>query len=74
MGLFTERQYKTLIDKISEGRLIDNMYDIGKYLICNRDGKTWTKDPDAGKFRENIIRMMGDVENSFRKNGYRFYR
>ena len=74
MGLFTEQQYQTLMDKIAEGRLIDNMYDIGKYLIRKRDGIAWNKTPEALNFRENIKRMVGDTEKYFQDEGYRFYK
>jgi len=73
MGIFTRQQYLVLLTKISEGRQIDNMYSIGEYLIGKRGGKTWTKDPNAGNFRQEIKRMTRDVEDSFRRNGYRFY-
>jgi len=42
-GLFTEHQYTVLTDKINEGRLVDNMYDLKDYLICKRDGLSWAK-------------------------------
>ena len=74
MGLFTEQQFQTLMDKIAEGRLIDNMYDIGKYLISKRDGIAWNKSPEALTFRENIKRMVGDTERYFQDEGYRFYK
>ena len=74
MGLFTSKQYQTLMDKIAEGRLIDNMYDIGKYLISKRDGIAWNKSPEALTFRENIKRMAGDTEKYFQDEGYRFYK
>ncbi|MFC1882215.1 hypothetical protein ACFL2S_12050 [Thermodesulfobacteriota bacterium] len=74
IGMFTKQQYLALMEKISEGRLIDNMYLIGDYLISKRDGTEWVKKPDAGKFRENIKRMTGDVEKYFQDEGYRFYK
>ena len=72
-GVFTKQQYQTLKEKIAEGRLVDNMYDIGEYLICKRDRIEWNKKSDAGKFREDIKQMVGDVETAFQNNGYQFY-
>jgi hypothetical protein len=66
-------QFHTLMGKIDEGRRIDNMYHIRDYLICNWDGIPWTKDSDTGKFRDDIKQMIGDVEKSFQKNGYRVF-
>ena len=74
MGVITSQQYQILIDKIAEGRLIDNMYDIGKYLISKQDGIVWNKKPDAGKFRDDIKCMVGGVEKSFKENGYQFFK
>jgi len=73
MGVITKQQYQTLLEKIAEGRLIDNMYDIGAYLICIRDGFEWNKKADAGNFRQDIKRMTWNVGRSFRENGYQFY-
>ena len=74
MGLSTAEQFRTLKDKISEGRLFDCMYDIGAYLISKRDGIAWNKTPEALNFRENIKRMAGDTEKYFRDEGYQFYK
>jgi hypothetical protein len=74
LGIITKKQFQILIDKIAEGRLIDNMYDIGKYLISKQDGVAWNKKQDAGKFRDDIKRMVGDVEKSFKDNGYQFFK
>jgi len=41
--VFTDEQYRILLEKIKEGRLIDNMYDIPKYLIAKREGTPWVK-------------------------------
>lgn len=45
-GLFTEEQHQNLLDKIEEGRVLENMYSIGGYLChlkqINRKGeKPW---------------------------------
>ena len=73
MRIFTGQQFQALMEKIAEGRLIDNMYLIKDYLICKRDGIPWTRKPDAGKFRNDIKQMVGDVEKSFRGRVYQFY-
>jgi hypothetical protein len=66
-------QFHILMGKIDEGRQINNMYHIRDYLIYNRDRTPWTKDSDTGKFRDDIKQMIGDVEKSFQKNGYRVF-
>ena len=71
--LISGYQFHALMGKIDEGRHIDNMYRIRNYLICKRDGIEWNKKPDAGKFRDDIKQMIGDVETSFQKQGYHFY-
>jgi len=73
-GLVSMQQYQILMDKIAEGRLIDNMYDIKNYLICKRAGGSWVKRPDAENFRSDIKQMVGDVERSFSDRGYMFYK
>ena len=71
--LISDVQFHTLMGKIDEGRQIDNMYNIRDYLIYNRDRTPWTKDSDTGKFRDDIKQVIGDVEKSFQKNGYRVF-
>ncbi len=66
-------QFHTLMGKIDEERQIDNMYHIQNYLIFKRDGIPWVKKPDTSDFRKNINQMVGDVETSFRKDGFRFH-
>ena len=73
-GLVSMQQYQTLMDKINEGRLIDNMYNIGAYLIHKRDGVAWKNNPGAENFRSDIKQMIGDAERSFRDRGYLFYK
>jgi len=72
MGIFTKQQYLVLLTKISEGRQIDNMYSIGEYLIGKRGGIPWTKNPDVGKFRDDIKCMVSQVEKQFLNEGYEF--
>ncbi len=73
-GLVSMQQYQTLMDKIVEGRLIDNMYDIKDYLICKREGRSWVKRQGAENFRSDLKQMIGDVKRSFRDKGYQFYK
>ena len=73
LGIITNEQYQILIDKIDEGRLIDNMFDIADYLICKRDGKQWSKTESALTFRDDIKKIVGDVGKSFEDDGYDFY-
>jgi len=51
-GLVSMQQYQTMMDKINEGRRINNMYDIRDYLICKKDGRPWEKRPDAENLHE----------------------
>ena len=72
-GLFTEQQYKVLTDKISEGRLVDNMYDLKDYLICKRDGLSWAKTRRISNFRDEMKQMVADTERSLTGKGYQVY-
>ena len=69
-GLFTEHQFQTLMDKINEGRLIDNMYDITDYLICKRDGRMWTKTEEALKFRDQMKDLYSKTTEGLEREGY----
>lgn len=73
MRLITNRQFQILADKIDEGRLIDNMYDILDYLICKKNGKPWSKTEEASTFRDDIKRMVGEVKKSFKNDDYQFF-
>ena len=70
----SKKPYRALMDKIDEGRLIDNMYDIKDYLICKRKGKPWIKRPGAENFRFDMKQRVFEVERSFRDRGYQFYK
>ena len=61
------------MDKIQEGRLIDNMYDIKDYLICKREGRSWNKSEEASKFRGEMKLFVAAVEGDFQRNGFRVY-
>ena len=73
-GLVSIQQHQTLMDKIAEGRQIDNMYDIKDYLICKKEGRSWIKRPGAETFRSDMKQRVLEVERSFQQNGYQFYR
>lgn len=69
-GLFTEQQYKTLTDKIYEGHLIDNMYDIKDYLISKHEGRSWIKTRKASEFRDDMKQFIADTEKALTEKGY----
>ena len=71
--LVSEQQYRALMDKIKEGRLIDNMYHIKDHLVFKSLGIPWVKRSDASKFRDDMKRIVGEVEKCFKDKGYRFY-
>jgi hypothetical protein len=73
-GLVSMQQYQTLMDKIAEGRLIDNMYDIKDYLICKRAGRSWSKTQNASRFRDEMKRFVTDVESKLQNGRYQVYR
>jgi len=60
-GVFTEEQFKTLLEKIEEGRKVDCMYDIGEYLSCKAEGLPWTKKSEG--FRDDMKKMIGGVKS-----------
>ncbi len=72
--VISKQQFQTLMDKIAEGRLIDNMYDIKDYLICKREGRSWVKRPGAKNFRSDMKQRVFEVERSFRDKGYQIYK
>ena len=72
--LVSIQQYQSLMDKIAEGRLIDNLYDIKDYLNCKREGRSWVKRPGAKNFRSDLKQRLLEVERSFRDRCYQFYK
>ncbi len=72
--VISKQQYRALMDKINEGRLIDNMYDIKDYLICKREGRSWVKRPGTENFRSDMKQRVFEVERYFRDKGYQFYK
>ena len=73
-GLVSIQQHQTLMDKIAEGRRIDNIYDIKDYLISKREGRSWIKRPGAETFRSDMKQRLLEVERSFRDSDYQFYK
>ena len=71
--LVSEQQYRALMDKIKEGRLIDNMYHIKDYLVFKTLGIPWAKRSNASKFRDDMKRMVAEVKTCFEDKGYHFY-
>jgi hypothetical protein len=72
--LISGMQFHTLMGKIAEGRQIDNMYDIGAYLICKREGRPWVKRAGVENFRSDMKQRVFEVERSFSDRGYRVFR
>ena len=72
--IISKQQYQALMDKIAEGRLIDNMYDIKDYLICKREGRSWSKTANASRFRDEMKRFITNVESNLQNGGYQVYR
>ena len=71
-GVFTEEQYQILMEKIKEGRQVDNMYDIPKYLIAKREGKPWIKTEEALRFRDEIKRFVAKVKEHLKQEDFLF--
>jgi hypothetical protein len=70
--VFTEEQYQTLMVKLQEGRAIDNMYDISKYLKAKGEGKSWTKTKEASDFRLRIKRFAARVHQHLQNEDFIF--
>jgi hypothetical protein len=70
--VFTKEQFETLMTKIQEGRTIDNMYDIPRYLKEKRDGKSWTKTKEALEFRLRIKRFAARVHQHLQNEDFFF--
>jgi hypothetical protein len=71
--VFTDEQYRSLMSKIHEGRMIDNMYDIKAYLIAQKKGMVWAKTQRAYEFRADIKKFVVRVERHFQDEGFMFY-
>jgi hypothetical protein len=71
-GVFTDEQYEILLEKIKEGRLIDNMYDISKYLATKREGKPWAKTEEALRFRDEMKRFVAKVKEHLKNEDFLF--
>ena len=70
-NLILKHQYQALMDKIVEGRLIDNMYDIKNYLICKREGRSWIKPENASAFRDEIKSFVNKTLRGMNDTGYK---
>jgi hypothetical protein len=71
--LISGTQFHTLMGKIDEGRLIDNMYDIKDYLICKSEGRSWSKTKNASRFRDEMKRFVNNVESKLQNGRYQVY-
>ena len=70
-NLILKHQYQALMDKIAEGRFIDNMYLIKDYLICKREGRSWIKPENASAFRTEIKSFVNKTHRYMRERGYK---
>ena len=70
-NVITEEQYKTLKEKVDEGRLINDMYLIGEYLKCKREGKEWI--PQETDMRAEMKNMADCVSESLKEKGNDVY-
>jgi len=70
-GLFTEQQYQILMEKIQEGRGIDNMYLIKEYLICKNDDRKWIRSGEPTEFRSEIKSIVSGTQEAIKKMGYK---
>ena len=61
-GLFSKDQYIALLEKVEEGRLIDNFLDIPKYLMAKKRGISWVKTDRAKHFRTDMRCFVGRVQ------------
>jgi len=66
---FNASQYKKLMELIEEGKLIDNMYEIGNYLKCKSEGKEWKTPAD---FRPATKEFFREAKESMEKAGYKW--
>jgi hypothetical protein len=71
-GVFTNEQYQALMEKIKEGRQVDNMYDLVKYLVAKREGKPWTKTEEALRFRDEMKRFVAKVKEHLKQEDFLF--
>ena len=71
-GVLTDEQYQILLDKTKEGRLVDNMYDISKYLLSKKEGKIWQKTEEASRFRDDIKRFVAKVREHLKHEDFLF--
>ena len=63
--IFNARQYYTLLDKVIEGRRIESVNELKKYLICKRDGIPWVNRMKAKNFVEYVKLWVVDIKEYF---------
>jgi hypothetical protein len=73
-NFITKKQYDILGKKIEEGLLINNMYDIGEYLIKKQNNEKWVTHKDSKTFRENFKKMISNVKNTLERMNYTILR
>jgi hypothetical protein len=71
-GVFSDDQYCRLLDKSFEGRRIDNLHDIPRYLEAKRKGKRWIKTKEALHFRERVRRFALRVHQHLQHEDFAF--
>ena len=72
-NFITKEQHNNLIEKIKEGMLIDNMYDIGDYLVTKHSGKKWKKTKESETFRSHFKELLSTVKESMSEQGFNNY-
>jgi len=72
-GHCNDRQFKILMDIIKEGRKVDCIYDIPRYLVNRRRGHTWTKTPEAVTFRNQMKELSKHVIMAFENSSYQLH-
>jgi hypothetical protein len=71
--LTTPEQHQTLMAKIEEGRRVDNMFQIWKYLDAKDRGLPWVKESDPDSYREYIKTMVAGVKELLEQKGYEIH-
>ena len=68
-GVFTEEQVQKLLELVTEGEKIDNMYKIGEYLDCKKRGVEFKKQD----MRKESKAFFNSVKKGLEKRGYKVY-
>jgi hypothetical protein len=69
-GHFNSKQFHIIMEILEEGRKIDCIYDIPRYLITKRRGRPWTKTPESENFRQRMKELSRHVIMAFEDSGY----